>query len=395
MYKAYKYRIYPNKNQTESIEKTFNVCRVIYNLALETKIRAWRDAKKNLSAYDLMYQIPELKEAYPWMKEVDSQAILATITKLDNSFSCFFNGKGFPKFKRKDGRQSFQCRSNTRRVDFDNKTITIPKIRNIHAIIERFFEGEIKTIIISRTCTGKYFASILVDDGKESPQKSIVNKETSIGIDVGIKSFVVTSDGRSFEPNRYFKNSLQRLKCLQRRASRKKKSGANRKKASLRVSKLHEKISNQRVDYCHKITTELIRDNQTETFVIENLNISGMLKNRKLSQAISDVSFGEFFRQMDYKCKWYGKNLIKIDRFEPSSKTCSSCGHLKEDLTLGDREWTCLYCGINHDRDVNASINIRDFGLKKYSRQGMSGEPVESRRLRRAKKQESCAIFGE
>lgn len=374
------------------IDRTFGICRLVYNLALETKIRAWQGAQKNLSAYDLMYQIPELKEAYPWISEVDSQAVNASINKLDAAFKGFFRGNGFPKFKSRKGRQSFQCPNNTRRVDFEKNTISIPKIPAIKAAISRTFDGQIKTVTISRTPTGKYFASVLVDNKKDLPAKPAVKPETTIGIDVGIKSFVVTSDGLFFEPTRYLKNSLERLKCLQRRASRKKKGSNNRKKANLCVAILHEKIHNQRVDYCHKITTGLIRDNQADTFVIEDLAVVNMLKNRKLSQAIADVSFGEFFRQLAYKCEWYGKNLVKIGRFEPSSKTCSHCGHVKDDLTLADREWTCDGCGLIHDRDLNAARNIKAFGLKQYSRPGRPEEPVESRRLRRAKKQESCGF---
>ncbi len=217
-------------------------------------------------------------------------------------------------------------------------------------------------------------------------RKEVVNK-TTIGLDVGIKSFVATSGGKIFEPNRKLKGSLKRLKCLQRRASRKKKGSNNRKKANLCVAILHEKITNQRTDYIHKVTTQLIRDNQTESFVIEDLNVAGMLKNRKLSQAIADVSFGEFFRQMKYKCDWYGKNLITIGRFEPSSKMCSDCGKINQELTLGDREWTCE-CGATHDRDLNAAINIRNIGLEKYSRRGTPGVPVESSAIVGAMKQE-------
>jgi putative transposase len=393
MLRAYKYQLFPNKRQSEMIEKTLGVCRLLYNLGLETKIRAWQSAQKRLSAIDLCYQLPELKESYPWMNEVDSQAIQASIKKLDNAFEGFFKGKGFPKFKSKRGGQSFQCPNNTRRVDFEKGTITVPKIRNIKAAISRTFEGQIKTITISRTPTSKYFASILVDNEKDLPAKPSIRPETTIGIDVGIKSFAVISDGRSFEPNRFLKNSLRRLKVLQRRASRKQKGSNNRKKANLCVAILHEKIANQRVDYCHKTTIGLIRDNQAETFVIEDLAVVNMLKNHKLAQAVSDVSFGEFFRQLAYKCEWYGKNLIKIGRFEPSSKTCSNCGHVKADLTLADREWACEACGSTHDRDLNAANNIKQMGLKQYSPEGIRVEPAELRRLRRAKKQELLGLI--
>jgi len=375
------------------IEKTLGVCRLLYNLGLETKIRAWQSAQKRLSAIDLCYQLPELKEAYPWMNDVDSQAVQASVKKLDNAFEGFFKGKGFPKFKNKRGRQSFQCPNNTRRVDFEKGTVTVPKIQNIKAAISRTFEGQIKTITISRTPTGKYFASVLVDNKSQLPPKPIVKPQTAIGIDIGIKSFAVTSNGKFFEPNRFLKNSLRRLQCLQRRASRKKKGSNNRKKANLCVAILHEKIANQRADYINKITIALCRDSQADTLVIEDLNVSGMLKNHKLAQAISDVSFGELVRQMRYKCEWYGKNLIQIGRFEPSSKTCSACGHIKQDLTLADREWTCEACGSTHDRDLNAAKNIKQMGLEKYTRRGTPEGPAESRRLRRTKKQELSGLI--
>jgi putative transposase len=374
--KPYRYRLYPNECQRQLIEKTFGCCRFVYNLALEVKTSAYKSAGVSLSAFDLFYQLTDLKTVTPWLKEVDSQALQASVKRIDRAFDNFFRGNGFPKFKKKSGHQSFQCPNNTRRVDFEKGLLTIPKIKDIPIVLSCPFRGKIKTITISRTPTNKYFASILVDNKKPLPVKPAINRETTIGIDVGVKQFAVTSNGSFFEPNRYLKESLKRLQCLQRKASKKKKGSSNRKKANLRVAILHEQISNQRKDYIHKITSRLIRDNQTETFVIEDLHVKGMLKNRSLSQAISDVSFSEFFRQMEYKCDWYGKNLIRIGRFEASSKTCSACGEKNDTLTLADREWTCANCLTSHDRDLNAAKNIKEFGLKKAG-EGISGEPVE------------------
>jgi putative transposase len=390
MLKAYKYRIYPNKEQAEKINRTFGVCRFLYNLALETRITAWKSAEIVLSAYDLQKQVTELKKDYDWMREIDSQAINDVLNNMDLAYRSFFKQGGFPKFKKRAGRQSYGIPHPMRSaVNFKEGVISVPKIPRIKTRFSRIFEGEVRTMTVSKTPAGKYFVSILVKNADVPPLKRAVNAGTTVGIDVGIKSFLVISTGRFYEPNRYLKNSLQRLKCLQRRASRKEKGSSNRKKANLYVAKLHEKINNQRADYIHKITTGLIRDNQAETFVIEDLAVANMLKNHNLAQAISDVSFGEFFRQMTYKCEWHGKNLIKIGRFKPSSKTCSTCGTIKEDLTLADREWTCGRCGTAHDRDLNAAKNIKAFGLKQYSRQEMSGEPAEPRRIRRAKKQET------
>jgi len=388
MLKAYKYRIYPTEQQKLKIEQTIGCCRVVYNLALEVKICAYKSNGINLSSFDLCYQLVDLKKEYKWLKEVDSQALQAAVKKVDVAFKNYFLGiAGYPKFKSKRGKQSFQCPNAPKRIDFEKQTLTIPKNPNIPIKISREFTGEIKTITISRVSSGKYYASVLVEDSLEIPVKPEINASTTIGIDLGIKSFVVSSDGKIFDANRKLKAKLDRLKCLGRRLSRKVKGSNNQKKAIKRLSLLHEKISNQRTDYIHKTTSSLIKsDNQT--FVIEDLNVAGMLKNRNLSQAISDVGFGEFARQLKYKCHWYGKSLVQIGRFEPSSKMCSNCQSINEILTLADREWVCVNCGGLHDRDLNAAKNIRQIGLNKHSGEGISGEPVEKRRLRCSKKQE-------
>jgi putative transposase len=386
MIRAYKYRIYPNKAQSEMIDKTIGVCRLVYNLALETKLYVYKSHGKKLTAFDLCYQLVELKQEYPWIAEVDSQAVQASVKRLDKSFQNFFRGGGFPKFKKKSAGGSFQCPNNVKKVDWSLSTLSIPKIKNIPIKLSRRFDGDIKTITISKTPTGKHFASILVETAEEKAATKPLNPGATIGVDVGIKSLAITSDGRVFEANRKLKDSLKRLQCLQRRASRKQKGSNNRKKANKCVAILHEKITNQRTDYIHKVTHALTHDNQVGSIIIEDLNVAGMLKNRKISQAISDVSMSEFYRQLGYKCEWYGINLIKIGRFDPSSKRCSDCGEINQELTLADREWTCP-CGSTHDRDFNAAKNIKWFGFNN-SPAGSRGEPVESRRLRRASKQE-------
>lgn len=385
MLKSYKYRIYPTPAQRKQIDDTLSTCRFVYNIGLETKIRAWQSAKINLSAYDLQKQLTDAKKEFPWLRNAASNALDAALENVDEAFKSFFRGGGFPRFKNKKARQSFQCKNNLRSLDFDKQLLSISKIYDVPIVVSRPPCGDIRTVTISKTKTGKYFATILAKTSSICPAKPSINPNTTIGVDVGIKSFAVTSDGRFFEPNRYLKNSLKRLQCIQRRSARKKKGSNNRNKANKRVAIIHEKIANQRIDYIHKITTTLARDSQTESFVIENLNLAGMVKNRRVSQALVDVSFGEFFRQMHYKCEWYGKNLITIDRFAPSSKRCSDCGAVNDDLTLADRKWTCE-CGSHHDRDLNAAKNIKFFGLN--TPVGSRGGPVESRRLCRAKKQE-------
>jgi putative transposase len=388
MLRAYKYRIYPKTDQAKMIDQNMAACRLVYNLGLEIRIWAYRGGQR-ISNYDLHKQIKDLRAAYPWIAEVSSQPLYTALNNLDTSFRRFYSGAGFPRFKSRKRDNSYSCHNGLRKIDWENGTLTIPKMPSIPIALSRKFEGQIKTITIRKTPTGKYFASILVDNKLEVPIKGslVPEPDKTIGVDVGVKSFVVCSDGREFRPNQFLKKSLDRLRILQRRASRKKKGSANRKKANLRASLLYEKISNQRSDYIHKITTSLVCDNQADCFVIEDLSAINLMKNRQLSRAIADASFGEFFSQMQYKCKWRGKHLIVIDRFAPSSKRCSNCGSINNELTLANREWTCK-CGASHDRDHNAAKNIKYFGLEKHSGRGTSGEPVEPLALAAAKKQE-------
>lgn len=387
MFKAYKYRIYPTDSQKELINKTFGCCRLVYNIALQTKITAYKEACINLSSYDLMKQLTDMKSEYKWLNEVDSQALQVVITNMDTAFKAFFKGGGYPKFKNKNSRQSFICKSNTRKLDWDKSTISIPKIYDIPVSLSRKFSGEVKRIAISRTGTGKYFASVLVDNGIELPQKKKVHTDTAVGIDLGIKTFAVLSNGGEISNPKYFKNSLQRLKCLQRRANRKKKGSNNRKKANIQVSILHEKITNQRQDFLHKFSDAITK--QYDTICVENLNVAGMKKNHNLAQSISDVGWSAGLQFIKYKSEWRGKNYIEIGRFEPSSKIHNKCGYKNEILTLADREWYCPICNEMVSRDLNAAENIRDFGLKKHSGERISGESVELSALVGTKKQKN------
>src|ERR1700692_612146 len=260
MLMGYKYRLNPTENQIKLIEQTFGCCRLAYNVCLQVKMLAYKDAGIKLSSFDLCYQLAEAKEDYPWMQVVDSQALQAAVKKVDIAFKNFFRNDGFPKFKGKSDTQSFQCPNNTRKVDFEKGLLTIPKIKDIPIVISRTFSGKIKTITISRSPTGKYFASILVDDGVELPELPVITKEKSIGLDTGVKSFVISSDGRIFEANRKLKGNLKRLKVLSRRASNKKKGSKNRNEANKRLAALHEKITNKRLDYIHKVTRDLHSD---------------------------------------------------------------------------------------------------------------------------------------
>ncbi len=371
MKRTYEYRIYPSDGQQEFLSKHFGCSRWMYNYAISRKIEHYKQTNKTLSRYDIQAEIPQLKkqESTEWLKEVNSQSLQAVLLHVETAYTKFFSKSGgFPRFKTKKSKQSFEIPANLE-VDFDSGCIQIPKFKEpIRTVFHRQFSGEIRTCHIKRSNSGKYFVTILVEDGKELPAKSVIEKETSIGIDVGIKSFAVTSEGEEIANPRYLIQSHRRLASIQRSFSRKIKSkrkgdplSKNAEKQKLKLQGLHEHVANQRKDFLHKVTTQLIRENQT--ICIEDLNVKEMMKNRKLSKHIGDAGWGMFFQFLRYKSEWYGTNLLTIGRFEPSSKTCSKCGYIKHDLTLKDRTWTCSNCGEHHDRDVNAAINIRDFSF--------------------------------
>jgi putative transposase len=360
MLKAFKYRIHPTAEQAELINKHIGSCRFVYNLALETKQTAYAGHRVNLSCFDLIKQLPDLKEQCEWLNEINSQSLQQSITHLDNAFTRFFKGQGdFPNFKKKTARQSFNVPQNVI-VDFENNKLIIPKFKKkgIDIILHRKFKGTTKQATISRTPTGKYFVSVLVDTTDKIPKQKTVKENTTIGIDLGIKSFLVTSNGLEINNPKFLKNSLSKLKFVQRKFSKHK---GKRTKHKLVI--IHEKVANQRKDFLNKTSTELI--NNHDSIAIEDLNISGMVKNHKLAQSINDVGWGMFVTMLQYKAEWSGKNILKIGRFDPSSKTCNCCGTINKELTLKDREWTCV-CGSILNRDVNAAINIKNFALKNH-----------------------------
>jgi putative transposase len=366
MLKAYKIRLYPTAEQKVLIEKHIGSCRFIYNWALAQKIETYQQTKKSISQFDLNKKITLLREEKPWLAEVNSQSLQGMTRNLESAFTKFFREKtGFPNFKsKKNPIQSFPIPQHYF-VDFEKSTIKLPKIGKVKAVLHRHFEGTLKVATLSKTATHKYFISILVDDGKEAPVKQSFSDDTTIGIDVGIKDFAVLSNGEKVENPEYLRTSMTTLKVLQRQVSRKVKGSNRRRKAIKRLAKLHEKVTNQRNDFQNKLSFKLVSENQAIS--METLNVKGMVKNHCLAQAISDASWSSFVTKIEYKAEWFGKTVLRIGRFEPSSRICNVCGFYKNDLTLKVRDWLCPACGTNHDRDVNAAVNIKKFALQEQN----------------------------
>ena len=364
MLRAYKYALFPDEEQSTQLSKTFGCVRFVFNAGLETKNTAYRMRGVSLTCFDLIKQTTEAKKELTWLAEVPAQALQMSLRNLDNAFTNFFrHGAAFPRFKSRHRKQSFQLPQGVK-VDFDNGKVFLPKCKWMDAALHRRFEGTIKTTTVSRTPTGKYFVSILVDIPIRSAKPKPVNPVTAVGLDLGIKTFLVTSEGEEFENQKFLSRNLRRLRVEQRSLARKQKGSANREKQRLVVARLHEKIRNQRSDYLHKISTTLVES--YDTICMEDLNVKGMVKNHCLARAIGEQGWSDFKRICEYKCETFGKHFIQIGRFQPSSKICSVCGATNHGLKLSNRSWQCASCSTIHDRDVNAAINIKDFGVRSH-----------------------------
>ena len=380
MLKAFKYELAPTPEQTNHLNQIMGSCRFVYNLALETKIHVYTKGV-SVNCFDLMKQLTELKTEFEWLYESPTHALQHAISNLDNAFSNFFKGRAkFPRFKSKRNKQSFHVPQGVK-VDWEARALFLPKLKWVKLIVSRGFNGSIRNATVSKTPTGKYFVSILVETGQAAAVKKPMVGHTAVGIDVGLKHFATLSDGSKIDNPKFLFHSLKRLRVEQRTLKRRFRKGAKEQskgyqKQKLVVAKLHEKVSNQRKDFLHKTSTAIVK--QFDTVVMEDLNIVGMVKNKNLSRSIADVGWSMFENQVRYKCEWYGKNFEQIGRFEPSSKICSSCGQHKGELVLSEREWTCAKCETKHDRDLNAAINIRNFGLSKIFRVGT--HPLRAKR---------------
>ena len=354
--RAYKYRIYPNREQRNFFAKTFGCVRLFYNMSLDDMIKIYKEKKEYKDITPASY-----KEQFQFLKEVDSLALSNAQLNRNKAFKAFFRKQNkFPKYKTKRNKQSYSTnnQNGTVYLSEDYKYISLPKIKNVRIKMHRKFKGVIKTVTVSKECDNTYYVSILVEENIEP--KSKTNK--SVGIDLGIKSYIVDSDSNKINNPKYLSKSLVRLEVEQRKLSHMKKDSKNRDKQRIKVARLYHHIRNQRNDFLHKLSSKYINENQVIS--LEDLDIKQMEQDSTLSFFVADASWSKFVSMLEYKGKWYGRDIIKVPTFFPSSQVCSCCGYQNKDIKdLSIREWVCPKCGATHSRDHNASINILNKGL--------------------------------
>lgn len=367
MHKSYKYRIYPTKLQAQMLDRQFGMCRYVYNYCLDLQTKHYQSTQKKISKYDLQKEIALHKQEKEWLKEGMSQALCRETENLEKAYNNFFKKLSkFPKFKsRKDDRQSFTIPQGFR---LENNKLIIPKIKGIKIVLHREIpSSKLTSLTISKTATGKYYASINFQVDESYPELKPICENQAVGIDLGIKTFATLSDGVEIENPKFLRKSLRKLKRLQRKHSKKQIGLSNREKSRVKLARLYERISNRRTNFLHQVTCKLT--NEYDTICLETLKVKNMVKNHKLAQALSDIAIGTFNRQIEYKAKEKGVNIIRIGQFDPSSKMCS-CGTINKELKLKDRIWVCTECGSVNDRDLLAAQNIKRFALAKINTVG-------------------------
>jgi len=368
--KAIKIRIYPTKEQVVFINKQLGCCRVVYNDCLAYRKNSYEQEKKNISPTEAMKHIVFLKTEKSWLKEVHSKVLQQSVRDMNKAYENFFkHHKGYPKFKsKKHNIQSCRFPKDAFIGIRGNRIDLIKALKDIHFKCSKKDEiylnrkqAYIHSLTLTKTASGQYYLSVLID---YDLSKRLKKTDACVGIDMGIRDFVITSDGEVFNNLHFKKNQADRLKRLQRQLSRKQKGSNNRNKARIRLAKLNEKIRNRKLNYLHKVSNALLDENQV--IVMEDLNVKGMVKNHKLAAAISEMNFGEFRRMLEYKALWHGRDIVYVDRFYPSSKTCNHCGYINKNLKISDRQWVCPQCGEVIERDYNAALNILEEGMRIY-----------------------------
>ncbi len=374
IHKSYKYRLYPNKEQRTKLVNQFGQARFVFNYFLRQRMDFYiankGQKKQSLNYHDTAKRLTELKkqDKFSWLIESNSQSLQQSLRHLDIAYTHFFRDRfKFPNFKKKHKKQSFSVPQHFE-IDTKKRLLHIPKLTAMKIVLHRKFKGVVKSVTISMTPSGKYFASVLCEI-----EQNIPNKRTGgeIGVDLGLHSFAVTSNGEKTDPPEFLRKSEEKLAQLQRELFKKKKGGRNRNKARIKVARMYEKISNQRQDFLHKLSNRLVSENQA--IFAEDLNVRGLMSNRSMSKSISDASWSEFIRQIKYKSDWSGVRFCQVGRFFPSSKRCFHCGWINDSLTLKDREWTCKNCGAFLDRDINAAQNILQFGKIEFEKSNKVG----------------------
>ena len=354
MINATKIRIYPNANQEESLAKAFGCARWYYNNSLAEIQKVYQETGKGLGQFALNSRLPGLKKEYEWLGETHSQVLQSVSLNLSRAFINFFERRAkYPTFKKKSGKQTIQY---PQAVRLEGSAIHLPKIGLVKAVVHREIIGKIKTVTVSKTRTGKYFASILTDNGLEAPTISFDGN--ILGVDMGLTHLVITSDGSKFDNLKHTLKAQKNLKRKQQKLSRKVKGSNTRNKARLQVAKVHERITNARKDNLHKLSRRLVNENQV--IAVEDLHVKGLMRNHCVAKSIGDAGWGAFTAMLKYKAAQAGKGYIEVNRFFPSSKICSDCLHVMPSMPLNIRSWRCTTCGASQDRDINAAKNIRN-----------------------------------
>ena len=367
MLKAVKIRLYPTDEQVVFINKQLGCCRVVYNECLAYRKESYEKEHKSISPSDAIKHIVDLKQEKEWLKEAHSKVLQQSVRDMNQAYDNFFKlHKGYPKFKaKKDYNQSCRFPKDAFIGIRGNRIDLIKALRDIHFKCsvkdEKYLnknQDKISSLTLRKMPSGKIYLSVLIDKPNEVRQQ----QSNNVGIDLGVKDFIITSEGEVFENLHFKKSQTDKIKRLQKQLSRKQKGSKNHNKLRIKLARLYEKITNKKQYYLHQITNTLINENQV--ICMEDLNVKGMLRNHKLAESIQEMNFGEFRRMLEYKAKWYGRKIVFVDRFYPSSKTCNHCGYIKKDLKLSDRLWICPVCGEVLDRDYNAALNILDEGLR-------------------------------